>query len=936
MTDRGPQHANQRPAGTTRAAPGVGWRTTDADEVERRRRRAATEELSVRPTDPGGVIYGGYLVESAEGRSYRVELRSLDEAINACDCPDYEVNGLGTCKHIEAVLHQLGNPELPLRRCTEVYLDRRSQYQEGPRIRILWADGLGARSRVRRTLEPYFSSHGELLGDPLEGIPALARALQDARLGPRQVRISEQITVWVERLRREQARREARERLLADVAAGKRDLDVVRHPLYDYQREGMLHLAFGERAILADEMGLGKTVQAVAASELLRRLHGIERVLVVSPASLKTEWEEQIAKFTGLSAQLVQGRRPERLRQYRRPAFFNLANYEQIRSDQDSLQRLLAPDLIILDEAQRIKNWQSKTAQAVKRLRSPYLFVLTGTPLENRIDEIYSIAQAIDPHLLGPLFRFNREFYELDERGRPQGYKNLDELHRRLRPVLLRRRKSDVEGELPERTVNTYFVSMHPEQQVRYEEYSASVARLMQIARKRPLSPEEFKRLQQQLACMRMVCDTPYILDPECRVSPKLDELVTVLGELLEDPANKILVFSEWTRMLELVREYAEASGTGYALHTGQVPQARRREEINRFKQDPACRLFLSSDAGATGLNLQAANVVINLDLPWNPAKLEQRIARAWRKHQSRAVSVINLVCEDSIEHRILHLLERKQALADGVLDGGGESAMALPSSGQALMERVADLMGLPPDAGPAAAGPAVPAPAPAEPLTLEDLPQELEARHPQGLERLDLFQRGDGPPAVLAVVHGDMTGRREEMQGVLERCPEPATAEVIDTDTLAVIQRLVDAGILSVNDHRALHRSPAVQQREADRLRQRLAEARRRLAEAERRLRMARLLLEGGFPEEALAPLREAVEQGLAGLGHALGMTDEPPIPLARVRQVLAPEIGLSAGDLATLAALREGSDPSQQNGVALAEELLASIGQRLDREAL
>ncbi|MES9905897.1 MAG: SNF2-related protein [Sedimenticola sp.] len=220
----------------------------------------------------------------------------------------------------------------------------------------------------------------------------------------------------------------------------------------------MLHLAFTGRALLADEMGLGKTVQAIAACELLRRTQNIRRVLVVSPASLKGEREEQITKFTDLSSQIIQGSRAARLRQYNHPVLFHLASYEQIRSDTQEINNTLAPDVIILDEAQRIKNWQTKTAASIKQLKSPYAFVLTGTPVENRIDEIYSIVQFLDPQIFGPLFRFNRDFYRLDEKGRAEGYKNLDLLHQRLKPIMLRRRKEAVEGELPGRTVNTYLV----------------------------------------------------------------------------------------------------------------------------------------------------------------------------------------------------------------------------------------------------------------------------------------------------------------------------------------------------------------------------------------------------------------------------------------------------------------------------------------------
>ena len=251
--------------------------------------------------------------------------------------------------------------------------------------------------------------------------------------------------------------------------------------------------------------------------------------------------------------------------------------------------------------------------------------------------------------------------------------------------------------ELPGRTVTNYLVGMDEEQRLRYDEFKAQAARLVQIAQRRPLTQQEFERLQKLLACMRMLCDTPFILDPACRISPKLEELERVLAELLAEPDRKVIVFSEWERMLSLVREMAQDLGIEFAWHTGSVPQDRRRAEIARFKRDPDCRLFLSTDSGSVGLNLQTASAVINLDLPWNPAKLEQRIARAWRKNQMRTVDVINLVTEDSIEHSMLHVLSQKQALADGVLDGHDDlKAMKLPSGRRAFVERMSAMMAPP------------------------------------------------------------------------------------------------------------------------------------------------------------------------------------------------------------------------------------------------
>jgi hypothetical protein len=570
-----------------------GWRTTDAEEIELRRWRGSTEIIGIEALDDEHPIFGTFRTRSGTGGSYEVEIRSLDGSINSCGCIDYRVNGLGTCKHIEGVHAALRRRGVKAFRAAaaagsprvEVYLDRR----DAPRPTLAWsaADSkAGGRdvAAVRAWLRPWLAPDGTLAADP-DGIAALIAASSGASPQVRRaLRVSRHFEPWLERLRRQRSRDEARSAFLDEIKAGTASFDLVRHPLLSYQRDGMLHLAFGERALLADEMGLGKTVQAIAACELLARRRGIARVLVVCPASLKAEWEEQIARFTERPARSVFGPRAERLAAYREPVFFTIVNYEQVLPDAEELNTILAPDVVVLDEAQRIKNWQTKTARRVKSLRSPYAFVLTGTPVENRIDELYSIVQYLDPELVGPLFRFNREFYALDDRGRPVDYRNMAELRRRVAPVMLRRRKADVESELPGRTVKTYFVPMAEEQTKYYEDYRLPAMVLISKSQRRALTKAEFDRLQMLLACMRMVCDTPAILDPACRVSPKLEELERILGDLLAEPDRKIIVFSEWERMLALVRELAAEMGVEVAWHTGSVPQQRRRAEIVRFK----------------------------------------------------------------------------------------------------------------------------------------------------------------------------------------------------------------------------------------------------------------------------------------------------------------------------------------------------------------
>ena len=849
-----------------------GWNTTDNDEIEIRRWRGRTEIGAIEPLEAREAVFGTFRVRSPTGSSYDVEIRSLDQRINSCSCIDHRVNGLGTCKHIEGVLEALRRQGVlsdganSVSQRVEIFLDRR----EAALPVIIWPERRRGLRAVSDWLAPYLRSDGSLKPEPAR----LAELLKAWPAAPapvrRSVRLSRHFGPWLERQQRQRSRDKARTAFLRDVDGGKASFDLTRLPLLPYQRDGMLHLAFGERTLLADEMGLGKTVQAIAAAELLARRKGVARVLVVCPASLKAEWEEQIARFTERPARSVFGPRQARLAAYRKPTFFNIVNYEQVLSDSADINTLLAPDLVILDEAQRIKNWQTKTAREVKKLRSPYAFVLTGTPLENRIDELYSIVQYLDPELLGPLFRFNREFYVLDERGRPTDYQNLAALRDRVAPVMLRRRKADVEAELPGRTVTNYLVTMAAEQRARYDEYAARAARLLAVAQRRPLRPEEFEQLQKWLACMRMICDTPAILDPECRISPKLEELERLLADLLAEHDAKIIVFSEWERMLDMVRELAREMGIEAAWHTGSVSQHRRRAEINRFKQDRQCRLFLSTDSGSVGLNLQVASAVVNVDLPWNPAKLEQRIARAWRKGQLRPVTVVNLVAEDSIEHGMVHLLGAKQALADGVLDGQGDlAALKMPSGRAAMIERMAVLM----RTGSRSTG--VTATPPQAPPPEETVAEDLKRRHGERTLLIEARQDQHGRESLLVVLDAEsatLAAEAKRLAASGESVAQAPAVEVINHATWSLLQRLQASGVIQFvgTSPRQLHQSTALAEDPAARLAAaRAAELR---SQAERHLRKAQVLAAGGFPEEVAALITQSIGHAAAARLALLG----------------------------------------------------------------
>jgi hypothetical protein len=878
------------------------WRTTDAEELNRRRLRAQQESFTISNLDPQHPIFSNFSVESGSGLTYEVEIRDLRSRQFSCDCVDFRINGLGTCKHVEAALLYL---ESRFRR-----LFKAASTEPSPRLDLV-PDIAADRLRLKNGSHPlpkeltqWFDPTGRMTIDAPEVALEALEELRQARFP--KLRISLEVRPWLERRAQAAERKELRREYELKVQSGEWPAQETSVPLFPYQREGMLHLAFTERALLADEMGLGKTIQAIAACALLHRLGKARRVLVVTPASLKTEWEDQIQRFTPLPYQLVFGGRPHRLEAYSKAPFFTIVNYEQMLLDSLEVNARLQPDVVVLDEAQRIKNWDTKTAQAVKRLKSCYAFVLTGTPIENRIDEIHSLMDFLEPAVLGPLFRFNRDFYDLDDRGRPQGYRNLDQLHARIRPYMLRRRKAEVETELPDRTDRNHFVPLSQEQEARYVDHAMKVSRLVHAAQRRPLTQQEQEKLQRELAMCRMICDTNYILDPEERACPKLAELEKILEECRENSEVKVIVFSEWERMLELVRGLCQQLDLGYAWHTGSVPQLRRRAEINTFKNDPHCRVFLSTDSGSTGLNLQNASVVVNCDLPWNPARLEQRIARAWRKHQTRAVTVINLVAENTIEHRMLDTLATKQALAEGVLDLKGDlKEIKLRGGRQAFLARLQQLIG---PAAPLPPNDQVPTPKPLPADRALAFSQLVHEQINGALIRCEERYPADGAHSILlVVVDNDAPNWRDRLSSVHGELFGPGKSdplaptclEVIDRATDDALQRLIAAGLLAKTSRAARSLFPATTESAGpppltDEEKARAVGHRQ---QATRKLKMAGLLSQGDLLEEGRAALLESIHH----FGRALAVETRLPEP-SSIHDVLLPPLSLNWGEKAPL----------------------------------
>lgn len=439
-------------------------------------------------------------------------------------------------------------------------------------------------------------------------------------------------------------------------------------------------------------MGLGKTIQAIGCAEFMRKENLISSVLIVCPTSLKYQWKKEIERFTGCQSVVIEGNHLRRKKMYDDSTFYKIVSYNSICNDVKIL-RHMSTDFMIMDEAQRLKNWNTQVAQAMRRIHADYMVVLSGTPLENKLQELYSIVQIVNPFLLGPLHEFIADTTVLSPSGQIIGYKNLNEIGERLKGVMIRRRKSDVKLQLPSRMDSIRFVPMTKEQAGMHDEFHSVVSQIVTKWNKTHfLSEKDRKRLLLLLSQMRMVCDSTFILDQRSRHDTKIDELMHMVEDMIENGDDKMVVFSQWERMTRLVCQELEKRGIMYANLNGSVPSEKRKQLMDDFTSNPDCRIFVSTDAGSTGLNLQVASVLVNLDLPWNPAVLEQRIARIYRIGQTKSVQVFNMVAERTIEERMLSTLNFKSNMSEGILDNGTDAVFMEESKFNRFMETVEEV----------------------------------------------------------------------------------------------------------------------------------------------------------------------------------------------------------------------------------------------------
>ncbi len=770
--------------------------------VLRRLAGAKSEGLQVASRPAGGRVLGHYRTRrnGLPTRPYRTLLRRLHPPDGSCDCPDFLRSSLGLCKHLLAVLDDVLSRPRAARKATDEPTPAAPLRWDPVRplrgpgdwlVRVCWTDGAPPH-RVRRWLRPAKTGGWTIEAPPIPAqrgalVAALLAWLGDGRDEPALHALLQE-----ERRRTERGVRGAR-----DLGRLKEALRTLRQRLYPYQRAGVQRFLSTGRLLLADDMGLGKTAQAIAAAHTLWRAGRVRRGLLVVPSALKPQWIREWQLFTDVPATLVEGNPAQRRAAFAAcPRGFLIASYEQLLRDVE-LVRDWAPGLVVLDEAQRMKNWATKTAVTVKRLDPPYRLVLTGTPMENRIDELASIVEWVDDLALEPKWRLVPwHTTPVDGTAEIGGARNLDTLRTRLTGAMLRRVRAEVLSELPERTDTRIPIEMTAEQIEEHDALNQPIAQLLARSKQRPLTQAEFLRLMVLLTTQRIISnglaqlrfeaiwpDLARIERPAESTlrglsSPKLLELRELIGQLAVAQGRKVVVFSQWRRMLRLA-DWATREVLGRdaraVFFTGEEGQRRRTQNIVEFHDDPACRVLFATDAGGVGLNLQrAASACINIELPWNPAVLEQRVGRIHRLGQKRPIDVYHLVSEPGIESRISDVVGTKRAFFTGLFDGTTDE-VAFERSGS-FLARIEKIVA--PGLGPARGRPA-------EAPEVEDAPveREIEAIVTAGDESRDAPsepERAPLPdPSDIQKLFATVTVQKTALGGLVIEAPPEAAASL-------------------------------------------------------------------------------------------------------------------------------------------------------------
>ncbi len=444
--------------------------------------------------------------------------------------------------------------------------------------------------------------------------------------------------------------------------------------LREYQKSGFLWIktleANGFGGILADDMGLGKTVQVIAfLQSQFEMREGL--TMIVTPASLVYNWKSELERFApSIDVKMVVGSAEERCTMINHigDSGIVITSYDLLKRDiHEYVEKVF--DTLIIDEAQYIKNSNTQATKAVKKLKAQFKLALTGTPIENRLSELWSIFDFIMPGFLYSAKKFREEFENAIVKN--NDVERMQILTKMVAPFILRRKKKDVLKDLPDKVEESRVVVLGEEQKKIYEAYQKRLQMTIASKSEADFNTSKIQILAELTKLRQICCDPGLFLDNYKDESAKLEMCMQLVCNAV-DGGHKILLFSQFTTMLELIQTRLRKEKISFYTITGSVTKEKRSQLVKDFNHDDTSVFCISLKAGGTGLNLTSADIVIHYDPWWNVAVTDQATDRAHRIGQKQIVTVYKLVAKDTIEEKIMSLQEKKRELADQLLDGEG------------------------------------------------------------------------------------------------------------------------------------------------------------------------------------------------------------------------------------------------------------------------
>ncbi len=607
--------------------------------IEERRTKAKKAKYAIEFADN---IYGEHLLTNEKGTQYNITFRDLERKHGYCSCPDYRTNKLGTCKHLIFAFEKISAdksivPEnLPGYPFIEVFLN---PFREN---KISWFHPEKPSGEVAELLYRYFGHKNFIEDDMADSFTGFINKASKHK----QILIRPEVPEKVNQISEAFSMARLKQQTQLSFPEFKTNL-------LPFQKEGIKFATFNTGAIIADEMGLGKSIQAIGSALLKRQLFGFQHTLIVCPASLKSQWGNEIEQFTGevlmdledaaIGAQegIIPGKWP----------FFTVISYEAL-AENFELINDNPPGFLILDEAQRLINYENQIFTILRAIPRKHILALTGVPIKSKLIELYSLVLLVDPGLLTPLWEFSYQhcYFDKDKSNKITGFYNLDKLNKKLEKVLIRRQKHEVIDELPTVSKFDIPVKMHPAQ---ISLHKIFVADALDLVNKNHLSKYDVQQLAGLARNMRMACNSTYLIDNSTNVSPKLEELDHILNGKLDIRQSKrrVVIFTEWKRMMNIIAKMLENNKVDFVEITEDMPAKNKQLLLTKFKDDDECKILLATDGGADGLNFTMADTIINFDAPLSTSQKNLRFGSIgdFGKNMPN-LTIINLISDDSIE----------------------------------------------------------------------------------------------------------------------------------------------------------------------------------------------------------------------------------------------------------------------------------------------